>query len=197
MRAAAALMARFHAENPRALGIPDAALTPAGELTRWSRTLDAVPPDLIPGGELLRDQLAKEVPDSLPPTLVHGDFRLGNMLCVDETPRALIDWEIWSIGDPRTEMGWFQVFADHRNFPGVGAAIPGLPDADELIEIYRARSGLEADLTWFSTLGRFKMAVIMAHNLVRHREGRHDDPDQEELPATIEQLVRGGLLTHR
>ena len=48
------------------------------------------------------------------------------------------------------------------------------------------------DLAWFDALGRFKMAAIMGHNLRRHREGRHHDPDQEKLPATIERLIPTG-----
>ena len=44
-------------------------------------------------------------------------------------------------------------------------------------------------MTWFDALGRLKMAAIMGHNLRRHREGRHHDPDQERLPATIDRLI--------
>jgi hypothetical protein len=49
------------------------------------------------------------------------------------------------------------------------------------------------DLAWFNALGRFKMAAIMGHNLRRHREGRHHDPAQEKLPATISRLIESGL----
>ena len=53
-------------------------------------------------------------------------------------------------------------------------------------------SGLDR-LEWFNALGRFKMAAIMGHNLRRHREGRHHDPGQEQLPATIARLSSPGL----
>jgi len=123
---------------------------------------------------------------------VHGDYRLGNIIANGSEPAALIDWEIWSPGDPRVELGWFLVFADGTNFPGVGREVPGLPDAVELVERYADGGPVPGDLTWFDALGRFKMAAIMGHNLRRHREGRHHDPDQERLPATIERLILTG-----
>jgi len=160
-------------------------LSPGAELARWKRTLDAVPPDLVSGGDELLRLLAADLPEALPPTLVHGDYRLGNIIARDTEPAALIDWEIWSLGDPRVELGWFLVFADGANFPGVGRAVPDLPSEDELIGLYTGGNPALPNMNWFNALGRLKMAAIMGHNLRRHREGRHHDPDQERLPDTI------------
>ncbi len=52
------------------------------------------------------------------PAVVHGDFRLGNLLAVDERITAVIDWEIWSVGDPRIDLGWFLVNADPETYRG-------------------------------------------------------------------------------
>lgn len=171
------------------LGAP-APLDAAGELERWSRTLHAVPSELRPGGEELLARLAGDVPRSLPPVLLHGDFRLGNVLCVDERAVAVVDWEIWSVGDPRIDLGWFLLFADHRNFPRLGHPVPGLPGETELMDTYRAGRPALPAMDWFRALGRMKMAAIMGHNLRRHREGKHHDPDQERLPPTIAAMIR-------
>jgi aminoglycoside phosphotransferase (APT) family kinase protein len=161
-----------------------------GELERWSRTMQAVPVELRPGAEELLRRLAEEVPDDLPPVLLHGDFRLGNVLCRADRAVAVVDWEIWSVGDPRTDLGWFLLFADHRNFPALGREILGLPTEGELLDTYLdGRPRLPA-LDWFRALGRMKMAAIMGHNLRRHREGRIHDPDQERLPPTIAAMIR-------
>jgi streptomycin 6-kinase len=123
--------------------------------------------------------------------LVHGDFRLGNILFTATRASAVVDWEIWSTGDPRTDLGWFLLFADHRNFPALGHPVPGLPGEQELLDVY---GGAElAGMAWFRALGRMKMAAIMGHNLRRHREGRHHDPDQERLPPTIAAMIRSAL----
>lgn len=192
MRRAAEVLPRLHAVALDAVPGIEPALTPADELARWARTLGAVPPELVAGGDRLLELLGRRVPEPLAPTLVHGDYRLGNIIAAGTEPVALIDWEIWSAGDPRVELGWFLVFADGTNFPGVGRTVPGLPSAAELVELYRAGGTDLPELPWFDALGRLKMAAIMGHNLRRHREGRHHDPDQEKLPATIDRLIETG-----
>lgn len=170
-------------------------LSPGDELARWARTMAAVPPHLVPDADQLHRRLSGGVPPAVEATLVHGDYRLGNLICDGTEPVALIDWEIWSVGDPRVELGWFLVFADGSNFPGVGRDVEGLPTPTELVERYAADGRPVNDLAWFDALGRYKMAAIMGHNLRRHLEGRHHDPDQERLPATIQRLIATGLST--
>jgi aminoglycoside phosphotransferase (APT) family kinase protein len=170
-------------------------LSPLDELGRWARTMAAVPSELVPDADRLQQRLAASVPAALAPTLVHGDYRLGNLICNGAEPAALIDWEIWSVGDPRVELGWFLVFADGSNFPGVGREVPGLPSAEDLVAAYAADGRPVDDLAWFDALGRYKMAAIMGHNLRRHLEGRHHDPDQERLPDTIRRLIETGHAT--
>ena len=189
MRRAAEILPTLHDVPLDKIPVDGPALSPADELQRWSRTMAAVPPALVPGAADLEARLASSIPASVAPTLVHGDYRLGNIISTGLEPGAVIDWEIWSIGDPRVELGWFLVFADGTNFPGVGREVPGLPIEDELVELYGRPVH---DLAWFNALGRFKMAAIMGHNLRRHREGRHVDPDQERLPETIITLIRTG-----
>ena len=187
MLEAARLLRLLHDAGP-VPGEPPA--TAAGELERWSRTMHAVPAGLRPGAEDLLRLLAEDVPDDLPPVLVHGDFRLGNVLFAGTRATAVVDWEIWSTGDPRTDLGWFLLFADHRNFPALGTPVPGLPTEDELLEVY---GGDLPSMAWFRALGRMKMAAIMGHNLRRHREGKHHDPDQERLPPTIAAMIRSAV----
>lgn len=186
------------AEGVRRAGgaLPDPA-TPADELARWEQTMHAVPAELRPGGAELLEALRVDVPQPAVPVLVHGDFRLGNLLCAGAEPTALVDWEIWGVGDPRVDLGWFGVFTDGALFPGVGRVLPGLPDEDELAELYRSAGGTLPTTPWFRALARMKMAAIMGHNLRRHREGRHHDPVQEQLPPTIAALIDSarGLLS--
>jgi len=193
MLRAAEILPALHDVPLDKVPVDAAALSPLDELDRWARTMAAVPPHLVPDAERLHRRLADSVPAAVEPTLVHGDYRLGNLICTGTEPAALIDWEIWSVGDPRVELGWFLVFADGGNFPGVGREVDGLPTSDELVQAYAADGRPVDDLPWFDALGRYKMAAIMGHNLRRHLEGRHVDPDQERLPDTITRLIETGL----
>ena len=197
MRRAAEVLPRLHAVDLATIPGIGEPLSPADELARWALTLDAVPAELAEGGDKLLALLEADIPDPVTPTLVHGDYRLGNIMSQGLEPVALIDWEIWSAGDPRVELGWFLVFADGSNFPGVGREVPGLPTEDELVALYTGGSPDLPDQNWFNALGRLKMAAIMGHNLRRHREGRHHDPDQEKLPATINRLIETGTALLR
>jgi aminoglycoside phosphotransferase (APT) family kinase protein len=197
MRRAAEVLPLLHAVDLASIPGISEPLSPEGELARWAKTLGAVPPDLVVGGDTLLTLLESDIPEPVTPTLVHGDYRLGNILSQGLEPVALIDWEIWSAGDPRVELGWFLVFADGSNFPGVGREVPGLPTEEELVALYTGGSSHLPDQRWFNALGRLKMAAIMGHNLRRHREGRHHDPDQEKLPATINRLIETGTALLR
>ncbi len=153
----------------------------------------AVPPELVAGGDQLLQLLQTQCPAPITPALVHGDYRLGNILSQGTEPVALIDWEIWSAGDPRVELGWFLVFADGSNFPGVGREVAGLPSTDELIALYtdggeplsRPRPGStpSAGSRWPRSWATTCVGIV---------EGRHHDPDQEKLPATIDRLIDTG-----
>lgn len=193
MRQAAEILPGLHDVPLDKVPVDGPPLSPADELGRWARTMAAVPPHLVPDADRLHRQLAATVPAGVAPTLVHGDYRLGNLICDGVEPAAIIDWEIWSVGDPRVELGWFLVFADGSNFPGVGREVPGLPTPEELVDRYAVDGRPVDDLAWFDALGRYKMAAIMGHNLRRHLEGRHHDPDQERLPDTIRRLIDTAL----
>ncbi|MGI5128012.1 phosphotransferase family protein [Pseudonocardia sp. CA-107938] len=175
-------------------GMP--AVDAAAEVERWSATMSAVPDELRPGGAALVEALLAAVPAPVPPVIVHGDFRLGNLLFDGAEPVALVDWEIWGVGDPRVDLGWFGVFTDGRLFSGSGRVVAGLPTRAELLHAYQeARGddgGTSADIAWFDALGRMKMAAIMGHNLVRHRTGARHDPVQEQLPPAIAALIADG-----
>jgi streptomycin 6-kinase len=187
------IIRQLHSVDVTALDLtPQPSMGVVGELERWTRTLEAVPGELQAGGEELVRRLNKDVPDDGDRVLVHGDLRLGNVLCQGLDITAVIDWEIWGIGDPRIDLAWFLLFSDPANFPGVGRPVPGLPSEDELVRRYTG-GGEPPDMGWFRALGRLKMAAIMGHNVKRHREGKHIDPTQERLPPTIAAMIRAGL----
>jgi aminoglycoside phosphotransferase (APT) family kinase protein len=174
-----------------AVRVPDEpVLTPAQELERWMPTMRTVDADLRAGSEAVEAALLGSVPPPAGPAIVHGDFRLGNTLCTGADVNVVIDWEIWSVGDPRVDLGWMALFCDPANFPGAGQKACSMPPAAELRAAYERATGSTAErFGWFESLARYKMAAIMGNNLARHRTGRYHDPYQEKLIPTIRRLL--------
>src|ERR1700744_4480386 len=103
-RNACRTLAALHRQAPRDLGLDEEPVVdPVAEVHRWCATLRTVDPALVPGWENVRDALLRGAPAATGPSVVHGDFRLGNLMAAGADISAVIDWEIWSIGDPRID----------------------------------------------------------------------------------------------
>src|SRR3977135_389776 len=96
---------RLHQLDPAAVGLGDEPAIPlAHELERWVRLFSTAGDDLPHDEAELRRQLAASLPKPVAARVLHGDYRLGNMQFAGDHLAALIDWEIWSVGDPRTDL---------------------------------------------------------------------------------------------
>ena len=114
--------------------------------------------------------LAANVPEQLPPTVVHGDYRLGNMIVTHKEPErvaAVLDWEMGTIGDPRADLGYlvatYSEPGGRENPLGTSpvTATDGFPTRTELVERYADRSGRTVEpLAWFEALALWKAAVF-------------------------------------
>ncbi len=114
--------------------------------------------------------LADHLPPPLEPTVVHGDYRLGNMMVAPGEPTriaAVLDWEMGAIGDPRADVGY--LLATYSEPGGRTSALgstpvtaePGFPSRAELVDRYAERSGREVEpLAWFEALALWKAAVF-------------------------------------
>jgi aminoglycoside phosphotransferase (APT) family kinase protein len=193
--AAIELLARLHRVPLRTLALrSEPAREPGDEVDVWARTMRAAQLDDDRAAVALEAALRRSAPARARTAIVHGDYRLGNILMEGATPRALIDWEIWSVGDPAVDVGWLVQFTDPATYPGVGREVPGTPGFDEVIERYAAAAGRDpAELEWFVALGCFKLAAIQAHNRRRHLDGEHHDDFQELLGPSIVTLLERGL----
>ena len=115
-------------------------------------------------------RLATTTPESLPPTVVHGDFRLGNTMVAPRDPTrvaAVLDWEMGAIGDPRADVGYLLATYSEPGGPpnplGTSpvTALPGFPSRLDLVGRYAARSGRDVEpLAWFEALALWKAAVF-------------------------------------
>ncbi|KAA2261197.1 phosphotransferase family protein [Solihabitans fulvus] len=190
-RHAAAMLAALHAAPATVLG-DEPAVGLHAEVARWQRVFETASVEHGPLATMVRDALLAGLPAALPATVVHGDFRLGNLLCRGDRVRAVIDWEIWAASDPRVDLLWFLSFTHPDRMPTAVRAAPGMPDAEELLAAYRAAGGGDpCDLTWFDALVRFKHAAVTA--LLAKHNGRRAVPDRR-LARAVE-TVPGSLRT--
>ena len=110
--------------------------------------------------ELVRRWLIDRQPETGPSCVVHGDFRLGNMIVGTDGLRSVIDWELAHIGDPMEDLGWLCVKAWRFGQPQPVAGIGGY---DELFAAYEAAGGRTVDpeaVRWWEVLGTWKLAVM-------------------------------------
>lgn len=115
--------------------------------------------------------LADHRPDPTPDALVHGDFRNGNLLIGPDGVRAVLDWELAHIGDPREDLGW--VCAKVWRF-GAAPAVGGFGDRDELFEGYASVAGQRPDpeaVHWWEVFAAAHWAVICRVQAERHFSG--------------------------
>jgi aminoglycoside phosphotransferase (APT) family kinase protein len=186
IRNAARVMVALHAVDPSSIGMlgePFVGLPE--ECDRWTRLLETVDPTLAPGWEHVAAGLRAAVPPPLPGVVVHGDFRLGNMLAAGAAIRAIIDWEIWTIGDPRVDLGWFLVNADPDTYRRPTRYAGALPPPAELAALY----GDVPDLAWFQALACFKSTATWSLIVKHNRRLAEPDAEVEAIGAVLPHLL--------
>jgi aminoglycoside phosphotransferase (APT) family kinase protein len=201
-RAAARMLARLQAVKPVAVGIDDAPLTPLEEIERWAALFATAPEDLQVDEAALREALSERVPAAAVPRILHGDYRLGNMQFDAERLAAIIDWEIWSVGDPRIDLAWLMVFTDPvqqrvaRRDPANQAAADAMPSGAQLLAEYLGEAGLDeapADLEWFQAFCHYKLGAAMSVLAKRNRRQPDPDPGLELAAQTLAPMLARGL----
>jgi aminoglycoside phosphotransferase (APT) family kinase protein len=152
----------------------------------------------LPDYDAVRNWLRDHLPDEQQPAVVHGDYKLDNVVVSHSPARvaAVVDWEMATVGDPRADLGYLLSFwpESGERFP-LGDLVtggPGFPTRAELVDVWEQGTGRPAgDTTWFVTLAVWKLAVLLEASYHRHLAGTTDDP----FFATLEQGVPD-LLAH-
>ena len=198
--AAATMLAALQRVDPDAVGLGGEKRTSLDdEIKRWTRAFETVD-ERMNARYLEADELLfATMPPALPDAICHGDYRLGNMLCKGDEVTALIDWEIWSLSDPRLDLAWFLFFTDEAKHPMASNPGPtGMPTAGALLDAYIAESGAEpANLEWFHCLIRYKEAAATALLMKRLvKAGGDAGATWDTIPAlTVECIERLGDFT--
>ncbi len=189
-------LARLHAFDPAAIGLGDygkAGNYFARQVGRWTKQYRASEIDPIPA----MDRLTAFLPDSLPPEgpsrIVHGDFRLDNMILAPDAARvrAVLDWELSTLGDPMADFSYLLIAwvipASLRNgLAGADLEALGIPSVEETAERYAATTGLRpANLDWLFAYNLFRLAAICQGIAGRVRDGTAASAHARTMAAQV------------
>jgi aminoglycoside phosphotransferase (APT) family kinase protein len=181
-------LATIHAVDPDAAGLGDLGRKQdyvARQLRRWQGQWEKSKTRELPAIDQLHERLAARIPPQGPATIVHGDYRLDNMIL---TPggevAAVVDWELCTLGDPLADVGTLMAYWPEE---GEGALrlrepanlAPGFPSREELAARYAERSGRDlSDLGYYQALGYWKLAIILEGVYARSLGGGYGDVDE-------------------
>ncbi|GHH75109.1 acyl-CoA dehydrogenase [Streptomyces sulfonofaciens] len=196
----------LHAVDPQAVGLGDFG-RPEGfldrQLRRWGKQLAASRSRDLPGVDELQAALARALPHSPAPAVVHGDYRLDNVLIdEDDTLTAVLDWEMSTLGDPLTDLGLLVMYSTPLGLPhspiSTTAAAPGHPDPAELVERYAERSGRDVSAVgWYTAFAWFKLAVILEGIHYRYTLGQTVGAGFDHIGSLVPVFIEHGLTTLR
>lgn len=199
------VMAALHTVDPDEVGLGD--LGRRGgyverQLHRWKGQWDRSKTRELAAVEEGFERLAERVPQQNSTAIVHGDFRLGNMILrPDGSINAVLDWELCTLGDPLADLGW--LLSDWSGQTGGDAmratrptALPGFPTREEMLDAYATATSRDVShIDYYIAFARWRLACIGEGVYARYRSGVMGDVDVDlaSLRAQVEQRADATL----
>ncbi|MEV1133217.1 phosphotransferase family protein [Rhodococcus coprophilus] len=200
-------LAALHAVDPDSVGLSDFG-RPQGflarQVRRWTTQLENSRSRDLPEAEELHELLVARLPDDGPAGIVHGDFRLDNLLVDDrDQVAAVLDWEMATLGDPVTDVALLLVYQRlarlDSGFPvSTVSQAPGFLSDDELLARYEAAGGRDlSDMGFHLALAYYKLAVILEGIYFRYRQGKTVGEGFDKIGDGVVPLLREGIAVLR
>jgi aminoglycoside phosphotransferase (APT) family kinase protein len=196
-----ATIARLHSFDPAAIGLADFGRGEnyvARQVERWSKQYRASETEKIDDMERLIEWLPAHIPPAGPPRLVHGDYRLDNLIIARDSPTvaAVLDWELSTLGDPLADftyhlMAWHMPHSESAagtaTLVGHDLGALGIPSLEAYVGDYVARTGLDPrpHLAAYLAYNFFRIAAILQGIIGRVRDGT---ATSEFAPAKAEMI---------
>jgi len=166
---------------------------------RWKRSQTSDLPEM----DMLASWLTANLPsDAVRPTLVHGDFKLDNVMLDANDPGRIVgvfDWEMSAVGDPLVDLGILLCYWVHTAKATQRDALtsvtdrPGWFTREEIIESYAAQTSFDlTDITFYEVFAVFKLTVVLQQIFFRYHQGQTDDPRFATLDERVTWLARIG-----
>ena len=180
------VLARLHAVDIDEVGLGDLARREdylARQLHRWRTQLEKGRTRDVSVLDEVHDRLAAAVPEQGPAAIVHGDYRLDNLVLEPSTGEvaAVLDWELTTLGDPLADLGlllvyWVEASDPPIAFPDPPTLVPGFATREELVERYAAAAGRDpSEIGYYVAFGYWKLACILEGVHGRYVSGAYGD----------------------
>jgi len=196
-------LAALHAVDPDSVRLGDLARHDGyieRQLKRWRSQYDQMQVEGVDHGEVVErvsDQLARRIPPQQRTSVVHGDYRMDNVVLADDgSVKAILDWEICTLGDPLADLGVLMVYwADPTDSMAVlglsPTTAPGFSTREQVRARYTSASGLDTSgIGYYMAFGFWKLGCILQGVYARYvaGAGAGDQGSVEGFPAQIGQL---------
>lgn len=199
-------LAALHAIDPEEVGLGDSERGRdyvARQLHVWKRQMDAQKGRELPLMDEVHRRLAEAVPEQHAVSIVHGDYRLDNVMLDDDGKvEAVLDWELWTLGDPLADLAITMTYwtdsADAAAVIGRPTTVPGFGDRHVFRHIYGEAGGRELpeDLVpYYLAFGVWRLAAILEGVYQRNRAGAYGDAGddwksfEQHVPQMAEQAA--------
>jgi aminoglycoside phosphotransferase (APT) family kinase protein len=167
------------------------------QVARWTKQYRDSQTDDLPEMERLIDYLPASLPEQSRTSIVHGDYRIDNVLFDDGRLTAVLDWELATLGDPVADfsylaMQWMMPADGSAGLAGLDLAQLGIPAIEEIVERYSARSGVPvADkLDWYFAYNLFRLAGIVQGIKKRVIDGTASSANAAEMAKKVPTLAQ-------
>jgi aminoglycoside phosphotransferase (APT) family kinase protein len=190
-------LARLHSYDPEKIGLGDFGKPGnyfARQVDRWTKQYRASTIDVIPEMDRLIEWLPRTVPEQKRVSVVHGDYRLDNIIFHPIEPRviAVLDWELSTLGDPMADFTYLLMQWVMPGLEGADLKQLNIPTIEEAEEIYCKASGQSSipDINWYFSYNLFRLAGITQGIAARIREGTAASAKAAESAALSVPLAR-------
>ena len=183
------VLARLHRVDPDAVGLGDLGRKEAyldRQLKRWRTQWQHSKTRELPSMEKAYELLLARKPEQRYTGIVHGDYRLGNMLVrADGSVAAVLDWELCTLGDTLADLGyvlnnWVQPGEDAPDAALAPTGAGGFPTREEFVALYAERTGREvAAIDYYRAFQSWRSAAIVEGVLARYLKGVMGDPNAD------------------
>jgi aminoglycoside phosphotransferase (APT) family kinase protein len=194
-------LAELHGVDYAAIGLGDYGRPGnyfARQVERWTRQYRASETDRIEAAERLMEWLPRTVPEQTRTSIVHGDYRLDNMVIAPSGERvaAVLDWELSTLGDPLADFSYmlmqWELPADGRSgLAGLDLQSLGIPSRDEAVALYCVLTGRDGvpELDWYFAYNLFRLVGILQGIAGRVRDGTAASAQAVEMAARAPKLA--------